>query len=95
MQFAPVDVDERCALAEDFDAVLGLLHTWQILEHGLSCAHLAQQRVLDISLEALSCDFEGWPFALDDDLAQLSCFWLQRDGTQVGLRSVQDSRLVA
>ena len=94
LQFAPIDVNERRALAEDLDAVLSLLHARQVLQHRLGGAHLAQQRVLDIGLEALGREFEGRTLALDDNFAQLSRFWLQRDDAQVACGGVNQSRLV-
>ena len=41
-QLPPVDVDERCTLAEHLYAVALLLHAGQLLQHVVGCSRLAQ-----------------------------------------------------
>ena len=95
LEFAAVDVDERRALAEDLQSVFLALHAWQILEHGLSGAHLAQQRVLYLGLKAFGGELEGRTLTLDDDFAQHGRLGLQCDDTQVGINGIHYMCLVA
>ena len=95
MEFAAVDVDEWRALAEDLDTVLLALHAREILKHGLGGAHLAEQGVFYLGLQALGGQFESGALALDDDLAQYGGIGFQSDGAQVAACCFQHLRFVA
>ena len=69
LELAAVDIDERCAFAEDLQSVLLALHARQILEHSIGGAHLTQQCVFHVGLQALGRQLEGRALALDHDFA--------------------------
>ena len=60
----PIDVDERCALAEHLKGTVFLHDARHVGQHVLACAELAQYGILYVGLYALSGHLILWNMAL-------------------------------
>ena len=88
-----IDIDQRRALAYDFQPVRAVDDAWGLGKHIVRTAHMFQHRTLNAGLQAFACYLGLWPHRLHHHLAKQLGIFFHTDSE--GICSTQIERLVA